>query len=132
MLKKLDMAVSAGMLLIQLAHVASVFYFFQPLVIESAVGTAREPSLWWVAGGVGFWFVGALNLLRIHYAPIVPVLNAVCSLFNGVLLIYVVGLLINSPRFLLLARIPLLVCIILALAFSVSALRKNRLIAGES
>ena len=128
MWKKLDLIATGGILLIQVGHVLSVFYFFEPLVVPGTVGTAREPSLWWTAGGVGFWFVAALNLLRIHYSGMVPALNAVCFLFNSVLLLFVCGLLVNSPRFLLYARVPLLICIVTVLISSALALNKNRLL----
>lgn len=128
MLKKLDLIASAGILVIMVVHVLAVFHFFQPLVIPGTIGTAREPSLWWVAGGAGFWFVAALNFLRIHYSKQVPALNAVCFLFNSVLLLFVCGLLVNSPMFLLYARVPLLICIVTVLISSVHALNKNRLL----
>lgn len=128
MWKKLDLIATGGILLITVGHVLTVFHFFQPLVVPGTVGTAREPSLWWTAGGVGFWFVAALNFLRIHYSRQVPALNALCFLFNSVLLLFVSGLLINSPRFLLYVRVPLLICIVAVLISSVIALSKNRLL----
>lgn len=128
MRKKLDLIFSAGILLIEVGHVLSVLYFFQPLVIPGTVGTAREPSLWWVSGGVGFWFVAALNFLRIHYSKTVPALNAVCFIFNSVGFLFCCALLVNSPRFLPYVRATLLVCLIGVLVFSVQALNKNRLL----
>src|SRR5262245_7074419 len=111
MLKKLDLIFSSGILIIQAGHVLSVFYFFQPLVTPGTTGIWREPSLWWVSGGAGFWFIAALNFLRIRYSAEAPILNAICFLFNFVLLLFVVGLVINSPRFLLASRVPLLICL---------------------
>lgn len=128
MWKKLDLIASAGILVITVGHVLAVFHFFQPLVHPGTIGTAREPSLWWTAGGVGFWFVAAVNFLRIHYSSVVPALNAVCFLFNSVLLLFVCGLLVNSPLFMLYARVPLLICILIVLVSSVLALNKNRLL----
>lgn len=128
MLKKLDLIFCAGILLIMVGHVISVFYFFQPLVDPGAVGPAREPSLWWVSGGVGFWFVAGLNFLRIRYSGVVPTLNAVCFLFNAVLFLYVCALMVNSPQFLLYERAPLLICLAGVFVFSARALSKNRLL----
>ncbi len=130
MWKKLDLIASAGILTIAVGHVLAVFQFFQPLVHPGTIGTAREPSLWWTAGGVGFWFVAALNFLRIYYSSLVPALNVVCFLFNFVLLLFVCGLLVNSPLFMLYARVPLLICILTVLISSVFALNKNRLLPG--
>lgn len=128
MLKKLDLIFSAGILLIEVGHVLSVFYFFRPLVEPNSVGTAREPALWWVAGGVGFWFVAALNFLRIHYHQVVPALNAVCFVFNWVLLLYVAALIVNAPHFLLFARVPVFICVLGVFVFSAIALSRNRLL----
>ena len=127
MMKKLDLIFGTGISLIGLGHVLSVFYFFRPLVEPGAVGPAREPSLWWMAGGVGFCFTAALNFLRIRYSSTVPALNAVCLPFNAILVLYVSSLLVNAHRFLPYLRVPLFICAVGLLVCSALALNKNRL-----
>jgi len=121
-LGKLDFLCAATILLIEIGHVLFVFRYYQPLVHPAAIGAAKEPAFWWVAGGVAYWFGGGLNLVRIRHGAGVPALVRACLAVNVFMLAYVSGLLLVNPWFILWARGPLALCLIAEIGFSVREL----------